>query len=123
MSADESGTPARFNALRPELLDSKIAQFKGRIVGSAGGSHRDAALHLPNTSPTRSTRSRASPGLLQIERNLTVSQDEQEKRRHRIQVWSLRNRRPDGVCAILCYPATGFRLAGADPRRECYALD
>ncbi len=38
MSADESGTLARFNALRSELLDPKIAQFKGRIVGSAGDS-------------------------------------------------------------------------------------
>ncbi len=38
MAVDESGTLARFNALRAELLDPKIAQFKGRIVGSAGDS-------------------------------------------------------------------------------------
>ncbi len=38
MAADESGTLARFNALRSELLDPKIAQFKGRLVGSAGDS-------------------------------------------------------------------------------------
>lgn len=30
MSVDESGTLARFNALRSELLDPKIAQFRGR---------------------------------------------------------------------------------------------
>lgn len=38
MAADEAGTLARFNALRSELLDPKFAQFKGRVVGSAGDS-------------------------------------------------------------------------------------
>ena len=38
MAADEEGTLARFNALRSELIDPKIAQFKGRIVGTAGDS-------------------------------------------------------------------------------------
>jgi len=38
MAADEAGTLARFNALRAELIDPKIAQFKGRVVGSAGDS-------------------------------------------------------------------------------------
>ncbi|MEX2648890.1 MAG: adenylate/guanylate cyclase domain-containing protein [Alphaproteobacteria bacterium] len=38
MGADESGTLARFNAIRAELLDPKIAQFEGRVVGSAGDS-------------------------------------------------------------------------------------
>lgn len=38
MSADESGTLSRLNALRADLLDPKIAQFKGRVVGSAGDS-------------------------------------------------------------------------------------
>jgi adenylate cyclase len=38
MAADEAGTLARFNALRAELIDPKIAQFKGRVVGTAGDS-------------------------------------------------------------------------------------
>jgi len=38
MAADEVGTLARFNALRTEIIDPKITQFKGRVVGSAGDS-------------------------------------------------------------------------------------
>ena len=38
MAADESGTLARLSGLRAEVLDPKIAQFHGRIVGSAGDS-------------------------------------------------------------------------------------
>ncbi len=38
MAADEAGTLARFNTLRAELIDPKLAQFKGRVVGTAGDS-------------------------------------------------------------------------------------
>jgi TolB-like protein len=38
MAADEAGTLARFNALKAEILEPKIGQFEGRIVGSAGDS-------------------------------------------------------------------------------------
>src|SRR6478735_6521042 len=38
MAADESGTLARLRGLRAEVLDPKIAEFHGRIVGSAGDS-------------------------------------------------------------------------------------
>jgi adenylate cyclase len=38
MAADEVGTLDRFNDLRAEVIDPKIAQFKGRVVGSAGDS-------------------------------------------------------------------------------------
>ena len=38
MAADEAGTLARFNKLRTELIDPKIAQFQGRLVGTAGDS-------------------------------------------------------------------------------------
>ncbi len=38
MAADEAGTLARFNALRAEVIEPKIAQFNGRVVGSAGDS-------------------------------------------------------------------------------------
>ena len=38
MAVDEAGTLARFNTLRAELIDPKRAQFKGRVVGSAGDS-------------------------------------------------------------------------------------
>ena len=38
MAADESGTLARLKRLRAEVIEPKIAQFHGRIVGSAGDS-------------------------------------------------------------------------------------
>jgi adenylate cyclase len=38
MAADESGTLARLIQLRAEVFEPKIAQFHGRIVGSAGDS-------------------------------------------------------------------------------------
>jgi class 3 adenylate cyclase len=38
MAADESGTLARLRRLRTEAIEPKIAQFHGRIVGSAGDS-------------------------------------------------------------------------------------
>jgi adenylate cyclase len=38
MSIDEEGTLERFNALRSELIDPKIAQFKGAVRRTAGDS-------------------------------------------------------------------------------------
>jgi TolB-like protein/class 3 adenylate cyclase/tetratricopeptide (TPR) repeat protein len=38
MAADESGTVARLRQLRAEVFEPKIAEFHGRIVGSAGDS-------------------------------------------------------------------------------------
>ncbi len=38
MAADEAGTLARLRRLRAEVIESKITQFHGRIVGSAGDS-------------------------------------------------------------------------------------
>lgn len=38
MAADEAGTLARLNGFRLEVIDPKISQFNGRIVGSAGDS-------------------------------------------------------------------------------------
>lgn len=38
MAADEVGTLARLNQLRAEVIEPKISQFGGRVVGSAGDS-------------------------------------------------------------------------------------
>lgn len=38
MGADEAGTLLHLKALRAEVIDPKIAQFKGRLVGTAGDS-------------------------------------------------------------------------------------
>lgn len=41
---------------------------------------------------------------------------------HKIQKWALLPAAGGGVCAVMRDPASGLRHAGADPRRECYAL-
>ncbi|QIG49006.1 adenylate/guanylate cyclase domain-containing protein [Nordella sp. HKS 07] len=38
MAADEAGTLVRLNGLRADLINPKIAQYQGRVVGSAGDS-------------------------------------------------------------------------------------
>jgi adenylate cyclase len=38
MAADESGTLARLNRFRAEVIEPRVSQFQGRIVGSAGDS-------------------------------------------------------------------------------------
>ena len=41
---------------------------------------------------------------------------------HRVQPWARFPAAGGGVCAVMQDAATGLRHAGADPRRECYAL-
>ncbi|HEX5130280.1 MAG TPA: gamma-glutamyltransferase, partial [Usitatibacter sp.] len=41
---------------------------------------------------------------------------------HRVQPWARFPAAGGGVCAVMHDAATGLRHAGADPRRECYAL-
>ncbi len=41
---------------------------------------------------------------------------------HQVQLWARFPAAGGGVCAVMQDPATGLRHAGADPRRECYAL-
>ncbi len=38
MGADEAGTLLHLKTLRAEVIDPKIAQFNGRLVGTAGDS-------------------------------------------------------------------------------------
>ncbi|MGH6718626.1 MAG: hypothetical protein ACREER_04860, partial [Alphaproteobacteria bacterium] len=38
MAADEAGTLAHLKHLRAELIEPKVVQFNGQIVGSAGDS-------------------------------------------------------------------------------------
>jgi gamma-glutamyltranspeptidase/glutathione hydrolase len=41
---------------------------------------------------------------------------------HLVQPWERFPAAGGGVCAVMHDAATGLRHAGADPRRECYAL-
>ncbi len=63
------------------------------------------------------------PGLLNVEGRIAPAvRDALAARGHRINVWPDWNGAACSVCAIVVDPATGTRIGGADPRRECYAL-
>ncbi len=62
------------------------------------------------------------PGLLKLEGELAAHADGLAARGHEIQAWPDRYWRVGGVCAILVDRDRGDLIAGADPRRECYAL-
>lgn len=59
---------------------------------------------------------------LQLEWSLASIAPELGKKHHHVDLWPDLNWRGGGVCAIAIDPATNYRVAGADPRRECYAL-
>lgn len=79
---------------------------------------RFASYSFPNSFYPHESQ----PGLLRIEQPLAVHEAELTRRGHRIERWPVRNWRAGGVCAIVRDARTGQRIAGADPRRECYAL-
>lgn len=62
------------------------------------------------------------PGVLRLEPALMHHADALAAMGHVIQPWPELGWRAGGVCAIAVDPETGDRVAGADPRRECYAL-
>jgi gamma-glutamyltranspeptidase/glutathione hydrolase len=62
------------------------------------------------------------PGVLRLEPGLMGHAETLEARGHRVVPWPELGWRAGGVCAISIDPETGDRIAGADPRRECYAL-
>jgi gamma-glutamyltranspeptidase/glutathione hydrolase len=65
---------------------------------------------------------RREPGMLRLEYALRGAAQALERKGHRIELWPELNWRAGGVCGITIDEATGYRSAGADPRRECYAL-
>lgn len=63
------------------------------------------------------------PGLLNVEGRIGPEvRADLARRGHRINEWPGWNGAACSVCAIVVDPATGTRIGGADPRRECYAL-
>jgi gamma-glutamyltranspeptidase/glutathione hydrolase len=64
----------------------------------------------------------SGPMKLQLEWPLASLAPELQKKQHSTDVWPYLNWRGGGVCGIAIDPATNYRIAGADPRRECYAL-
>ena len=62
------------------------------------------------------------PGVLRLEPGCMRHAEALEARGHRVEPWPELGWRAGGVCAIAIDEATGDRVAGADPRRECMAL-
>jgi gamma-glutamyltranspeptidase/glutathione hydrolase len=62
------------------------------------------------------------PGLLHLEGELAPLAGALEARGHRIDLWPYRDWRAGGVCGILVDRENKHVMAGADPRREAYAL-
>jgi gamma-glutamyltranspeptidase / glutathione hydrolase len=63
------------------------------------------------------------PGRLNLEENFRPEVIEEMRRRgHDVEVWPRYPAANGGVCAVHIDPETGLRHAGADPRREGYAL-
>lgn len=65
---------------------------------------------------------RREPGMLRLEYALRDRAEALAHRGHRVELWPELNWRAGGVCGITIDEATQYRSAGADPRRECYAL-
>ncbi len=63
------------------------------------------------------------PGRLNMEENFPREVIEEMRRRgHDVEIWPRYPAANAGVCAVKIDPDTGMRHAGADPRREAYAL-
>jgi gamma-glutamyltranspeptidase/glutathione hydrolase len=63
------------------------------------------------------------PGRLCVEGGVDEPvMDELEALGHRVELWTRYPAAGGGVCAVLRDPRTGLMHAGADPRRECYAI-
>lgn len=62
------------------------------------------------------------PGMLRLEHGLRHWADTLSQRGHRIALWPELHWRGGGVCGITIDEQTAYRTAGADPRRECYAM-
>jgi gamma-glutamyltranspeptidase/glutathione hydrolase len=64
-----------------------------------------------------------APGRLNVEGRIAPAvRAELARRGHRVNDWGEWHAAACSVCAIVVDPATGTRIGGADPRRECYAL-
>jgi gamma-glutamyltranspeptidase/glutathione hydrolase len=64
-----------------------------------------------------------APGLLMLEDGIAPSTARAlGDKGHRIENWGHQNWLAGGVCAVVHNTGNGVKFAGADPRRECYAL-
>lgn len=62
------------------------------------------------------------PGLVKLETDLKAAAPALAAKGHRLELWPRWHWHAGGVCAIVADREQGHLAAGADPRRECYAM-
>lgn len=91
----------------------------GMTVQQAVEAPRFSSFNFPNSFAPHNY----NPGRLNIEENCGAEVIAEMKRRgHDVETWPKYPAANAGVCAVKIDPETGLRHAGADPRREGYAL-
>ncbi|HEX7075471.1 MAG TPA: gamma-glutamyltransferase family protein [Hyphomicrobiaceae bacterium] len=90
------------------------------------GMNPQAAIETPRFAtysfPNSFYPHHSEPGMLRLETELRAAACDLEQKGHRVELWPQRFWRAGGLCAIVIDEKTAYRMAGADPRRECYAL-
>ncbi|CAN0482997.1 unnamed protein product, partial [Phaeothamnion confervicola] len=95
-----------------------VTQF-GMQVQQAVEAQRFSSSSFPNSFAPHDY----FPGRLCIEEDMPNGViDDMKKRGHDVQVLPRLPAQSGAVCAVMCDPNTGMKHAGADPRREAYAL-
>jgi gamma-glutamyltranspeptidase / glutathione hydrolase len=95
-----------------------VTQF-GMALQQAVEAPRFSSANFPNSFPPHEY----FPGRMCIEENMPAGLIEAMRALgHEVEVLPRFPAKNGGVCAVMRDPATGLLSAGADPRRECYAL-
>lgn len=93
---------------------------------TAFGMDAQAAIDAPrfttHSFPNSFHPHHSQPGVISLDPELAAHRDRLSALGHTPKLRPHRDWRGGGVCAIIVDPHTGHRIAGADPRRECYAL-
>jgi gamma-glutamyltranspeptidase/glutathione hydrolase len=112
------GTPGGDVQCQAMLQFFLNATVFGMDPQSAIETPRFATYSFPNSFYPHTSE----PGVLRLERGLERAAGPLAERGHSIVHWPQQYWRAGGLCAIAVDECTGYRVAGADPRRECYAL-
>ena len=95
-----------------------VTQF-GMALQQAVEAPRFSSVNFPNSFPPHEY----FPGRMCIEENMAAGViEEMRELGHEVEVLPRLPAKSGAVCAVMRDPASGLVHAGADPRRECYAL-
>ena len=115
---DGARTGANLSESRLTTSNVNVTQF-GMQVQQAVEAQRFSSADFPNSFAPHDY----FPGRLCIEEDMPNGViDEMKKRGHDVQVLPRLPAQSGAVCAVMRDPQTGMKHAGADPRREAYAL-